>query len=57
LGQQKLGWITEKAIQIINKNKLNREDERRNELIASMEEKYDAEVVSFGDLDKILKNL
>lgn len=57
LGQVNCGWITDKAVQIINKKKLNSENERRKELIASMDEKYDAEVVSFGDLDKILKNL
>lgn len=58
LGQKKLGWITEKAIQIINKRKLNSEREGRDKLITAFEKIYDAEPgEGFGDLNEILKNL
>lgn len=58
LGQKNCGWITEKAIQIINRKRLNSENERRNELITAFEKMYDAEPgEGFGDLNEILKNL
>lgn len=57
LGQKNCGWITEKAIQIINKKRLGYEEERRVALIAALEERYDAEPGGFRDLDEILKGL
>jgi len=57
LGQKNCGWITEKAIQIMNKKRMNKDEERREALIASLDKKYDAEPGGFEDLDEILKNL
>lgn len=57
LGQKNCGWITDKAVQIINKKKLNIENEGREELIAEYERHYDAESGGFEDLDTILKTL
>lgn len=57
LGQQKLGWVTDKAIQIINRKKLNKNEERRAALIKSYEQSYESEAEGFGDLKEILKNL
>lgn len=57
LGQQKLGWVTDKAISIINKKKQNKDNERRNKLIIKYEERYNVEQEPFGNLDQILQNL
>ena len=57
LGQKNCGWITDKAIQIINRKKLDVNNERRDALLASYEEVYDTEDVSFGNTDEILKKL
>jgi len=58
LGQKNCGWITDKAIQIINKKKLNSEEERREELIDAFEKIYNEEEDNgFGDLNDILKKL
>lgn len=57
LGQKNCGWITDKAIQIINKEKLNRNEERRATLIESYEKSYESEPDGFGDLNEILKTV
>lgn len=57
LGQKNCGWITDKAIQIINKNKLNGDEERRDKLLASYDKVYDNEPGGFEDLSKILEKL
>jgi len=57
LGQKKLGWITDKAVQIINKKKQNKNEERRKKLIIAYERIYDVEQEPFGDLYQILQNL
>jgi hypothetical protein len=57
LGQKNCGWITDKAIQIMNRKKLDEERKQRDKLIAELDDKYDAEPDGFGDLDAILKNL
>ena len=57
LGQKNCGWITDKAIQLINKNKLNGDEERRDKLIASYENVYDSEPGGFEDLSEILEKL
>ena len=57
LGQKNCGWITEKAIQIMNKKIMGKDEERREILIASLDKKYDAEPGGFEDLDEILENL
>jgi len=57
LGQKNCGWITDKAIQIINKNKLKTAEERRKKYIEDLEKVYDAEPDGFGDLDEIERNL
>lgn len=57
LGQKNCGWITDKAIQIINRKRLNAEKERSDEYLKKLDEKYDAEPDGFGDLNEILGNL
>jgi hypothetical protein len=57
LGLKSCGWITDKAIQIINRKKLKEEEERSEAYIRKLDEEYDAEPDGFGDLDEILKNL
>lgn len=57
LGQRNCGWITDKAIQIINRKRLKAAKERSAEYISKLDEKYDAEPDGFGDLDEILENL
>lgn len=57
LGQKNCGWVTDKAIQIINKKKQNKKERRKKELIIKYEERYNVEQEPFGNLDKILKNL
>lgn len=56
LGQNNCGWITDKAIQIMNKKRLQEKEERRIERIKKMDEKYESESEGFGDLDELLKN-
>lgn len=58
LGQKNCGWITDKAIQIINRERINKRNERRDKIIAEFEEIYNKEQDNgFGDLNEILKNL
>ncbi len=57
LGQKNCGWITDKAIQIINKKRLKVDRERRRKYIEELDRIYDSEPDGFGDLDEILKNL
>jgi len=56
-GQKKFGWVTDKAIQILNKKKQQTVEERRRDLISRLDEMYEAETGGFGNLDEILKNL
>lgn len=56
LGQNNCGWITDKAIQIINKKRLQEDEERRQKRIKKMDEKYESESEGFGNLDEFLKN-
>lgn len=57
LGQANLGWVTERALSIINTKVMKEEEKKRDKLIASFEEIYEKEKISFGDLDKILSSL
>ena len=57
LGQKNCGWITDKAIQIINRKKIKAKEERRRNYIKELDKKYDAEPDGFGDLDELLEKL
>lgn len=56
LGQKNCGWITDKAIQIINRKRIKADKERRKKCIAELDKRYDAEPDGFGDLDEILES-
>jgi hypothetical protein len=55
-GQKKFAWVTDMAIQIMERNRINKEEKHRDELIAEYEKDYMKTVkdVPFGDLDEIL---
>lgn len=57
LGQKNCGWITDKAIQIMNRKKLKEKEAKSRVHMSYLDEKYDAEPDGFGDLDEILENL
>ena len=56
-GQAKLSWVTDKALQLMNKDIQTREDEDFTKKLKSMEESNEAEYGDSYDLDSILKNL
>lgn len=59
LGQKNCGWITEKAIQIMNNKKINYSKEKQEQLITKYEENYNEEEIGFNNLDinSILESL
>lgn len=57
LGQKKSGWITEKALTIINKVLYNKKEKEAEDLRQSVLDKQDLDKIGFNDFDDILKKM
>lgn len=56
-GQKNCGWITDKAVQIMNRESMNKESRKQKALISSYEKSYESEDTGFKDLDEILEKI
>lgn len=56
-GQKKLGWVTDYAMQIINKKRTEANIRAEEESRKKVEDSYENEVMGFIDLDDVLKKV
>lgn len=57
LGQKKSGWITEKALSIMNRSLYNKREQEAEDLRQLVLDKQDLNKIGFNDFDNILKEL